>query len=196
MGHLDSLPASQSVRPCVHPSVSQSVPQFVVLPSVCQSVLRPPSIRPSINTVNKNRSALLFNECVGQSRQSVSSHLGLLVSQSVSQSFHVPVRPSFSPLVRPSYLQSVSPSVHPSLYQPCQWNRSVLLFNECVDQSSQSVNSNLGCQTVSQSVHAPVRSSVSQSVSTPVHQSRQLNRSVIYYLTRTSISPVSLLIAI
>ena len=61
MGHLDSLSASQSVRPCVRPagrqsvsqSVSQSVPQFVVLPSVCQSVLRPLSIRPSISPVDE-----------------------------------------------------------------------------------------------------------------------------------------------
>ena len=54
MGHLS---ASQSVRPCVRPagrqSVSQSVPQFVVLPSVCQSVLRPLSIRPSISPVDE-----------------------------------------------------------------------------------------------------------------------------------------------
>ena len=57
MGHLDSLSASQSVRSCVRPagrqSVSQSVPQFVVLPSVCQSVLRPLSIRPSISPVDE-----------------------------------------------------------------------------------------------------------------------------------------------
>ena len=54
MGHLS---ASQSVRPCVRPagrqSVSQSVPQFVAPPSVCQSVLRPLSIRPSISPVDE-----------------------------------------------------------------------------------------------------------------------------------------------
>ena len=54
---MDHLSASQSVRPCVRPagrqSVSHSVPQFVVLPLVCQPVLRPLSIRPSISPVDE-----------------------------------------------------------------------------------------------------------------------------------------------